>query len=51
MNHSKCNFELLNSNALSPLTPSQKTKLWYQKFWRFSLFYGEYLASLHSQKK
>ena len=51
MNYSKYNFELLNSNERSPLTLSQKARLWCQKFWQFSLFYGDYLASLHSQKK
>ena len=24
--------------------------LWLKKFWQFSLFYGDYLASLHSKK-
>ena len=51
MNYSKYNFELLNFNVRSPLSLYQKTRLWCQKFWQFSLFYGDYLASLHSQKK
>ena len=28
-----------------------KMVLFLQKFWEFSLFYGEYLGSLHSKKK
>lgn len=24
--------------------------LWLKKFWQFSLFYGDYLATLHSKK-
>lgn len=28
-----------------------KILLFLQRFWQFSKFYGEYLASLHSQKK
>ena len=44
-------FELSNSNEQSLLTLSQKAKRCCQKFWQFSLFYGNYLANLHSAKK
>ena len=27
-----------------------KVLLWLKEFWQFSLFYGDYLASLHSKK-
>lgn len=51
MNYSKYNFELLPTNNRSDKNQSQKAWLWLKKFWQFSLFYGDYLASLHSQKK
>ncbi len=27
-----------------------KVMLWLNNFWQFSLFYGDYLANLHSKK-
>ena len=51
MNHSKCNNEFLDTKNPSVLTLERKISLWWKKFWQFSLFYGDYLASLHSRKK
>jgi hypothetical protein len=50
MNYSKGNFERPNLDNRPVLTQNQKLRLWCQKFWQFSLFYGDYLASLHSRK-
>ena len=51
MNYSKFNYELLDIDRQPVLNQYQKVWLWCQKFWQFSLFYGDYLASLHSRKK
>lgn len=51
MNHSQYNLELSDTKKRSGTKPYQKAWLWCQKFWQFSLFYGDYLASLHSKKK
>ena len=50
MNYSKFNFELLDANEKPVLNQYQRAGLWCRKFWQFSLFYGDYLASLHSRK-
>lgn len=50
MNHSKCYKDSsINDNKIEFV--ENKIFLWLNKFWQFSLFYGDYLASLHSQKK
>lgn len=58
MNFSKSNVKSLNAtNDKVFYTESQHREslgqvwLWLKKFWQFSLFYGDYLGSLHSQKK
>lgn len=51
MNYSKCNFESLDAKKRPFLNQYQKAWLWCKKFWQFSLFYGDYLAGLHSKKK
>ncbi|VEP16352.1 conserved hypothetical protein [Hyella patelloides LEGE 07179] len=50
MNYTKSNFQLPNANSDRVLTLEKKVGLWLKKFWQFSLFYGDYLASLHSRK-
>ena len=50
MNYLKSNYEHLDIDR-QPLNQYQRVWLWCQKFWQFSLFYGDYLASLHSKKK
>lgn len=50
MNYSQSNYELLDIDRQSVLNQYQIAWLWCQKFWQFSLFYGDYLASLHSRK-
>ena len=51
MNYSKLNLESSEAKNSPFLNPSQKFWQWCNKFWQFSLFYGDYLASLHSKKK
>ena len=51
MNYPEFNLKLLDDNERIALTQSQRAWLCCQKFWQFSLFYGDYLASLHSRKK
>jgi hypothetical protein len=53
MNYYKTNLELLNDNDREQpiLTQYQRAWLWCRKFWQFSLYYGDYLASLHSRKR
>ena len=50
MNYSRFNFELIDDNNKPILNQYQTARLWLIKFWQFSLFYGNYLASLHSKK-
>lgn len=50
MNYFKSNYELLDTDR-QPLNQYQIIWSWCHKFWQFSLFYGDYLASLHSKKK
>jgi hypothetical protein len=45
---SKINSDI-NNNQVEFV--ENKLLLWLNKFWRFSFFYGDYLASLHSRKK
>ena len=49
MNHTKSNFR---SNVESSRIEFEENKViqWLEKFWRFSLFYGDRLASLHAKK-
>ncbi|MBE9043787.1 hypothetical protein IQ255_05105 [Pleurocapsales cyanobacterium LEGE 10410] len=49
MNYTKANFKSLNTDNRPALTQYQRAWLWCQKFWQFSLFYGDYLAGLHSR--
>lgn len=51
MNLFKVNSQSPNVNRDRVLTPNRKVWLWLTKFWQFSNFYGDYLASLHSQKQ
>ena len=50
MNYNKSN---INSNIENNSIEFEENKvmLWIEKFWQFSLFYGDYLASLHSKKE
>lgn len=50
MNYYRTNLESLDNKEKLVLTQYQKAWLWCRKFWQFSLFYGDYLASLHSRK-
>lgn len=45
--HSKIN---LNTEHNQVEFVENKFFLWIAKFWQFSLFYGDYLAKLHSKK-
>jgi len=42
----------INSNIENNRIEFEENKflLWVEKFWRFCLFYGDYLASLHAKK-
>ena len=51
MNYYRTNIELLDAKEKPVLNQYQRGWLWCRKFWQFSLFYGDYLASLHSQKR
>lgn len=51
MNYYRTNFELLDANEKPVLNQYQTARLWCRKFWQFSLYYGDYLASLHSRKR
>ncbi len=48
MSYSENNLNLTHPKII---IEHNKILMLFQKFWRFSNFYGEYLASLHSQKK
>lgn len=50
MNYSKCNANLPQT-IQEQTSIDKKPWLWLQKFWQFSNFYGDYLASLHVNKK
>lgn len=50
MNYSQSNYESSDIARQPALNQYQTAWLWCQKFWQFSLFYGDYLASLHSRK-
>lgn len=50
MNYYRTNIKLLDNQEKPDLTQYQKAWLWCHEFWQFSLFYGDYLASLHSRK-
>ncbi len=50
MNFYKTNANLMSDNN-KVLTIAKKAKLWVQKFWEFSCFYGDYKASLHAKRK
>lgn len=43
------NLSIVASSQFS--TIDQKVRLFVKKFGKFSLFYGDYLASLHSKKR
>ena len=51
MNFSKSNLEMYEITTNKISYNRNKLWLWVKKFWEFSLFYGQYLGSLHSQKK
>ncbi|WP_319421253.1 hypothetical protein [Pleurocapsa sp. FMAR1] len=51
MIYSKSNTKLSNIAENKVVYDDNKVRLWFQKFWQFSLFYGDYLGSLHSNKK
>ena len=44
---SKLEFTCVPNNRV---TIKSRLQSWATNFWRFSLFYGDYLASLHSKK-
>lgn len=50
MNYFRTKFEIFDANEKPVLNQYQRAWLWCQKFWQFSLFYGNYLADLHSRK-
>ena len=50
MIYSQSNTKLANTDENKVVYHDNKVS-WFQKFWQFSLFYGDYLASLHSNKK
>ncbi len=47
----KSNTKLSNTAENKVVYHDNKVMSWFQKFWQFSLFYGNYLVSLHSKKK
>ena len=49
--NSKANTNLSSVANSQFSTINQKVGLFVKKFWKFSLFYGDYLASLHSKKR
>ena len=51
MDFSKSNLKPYNLTNNKVSYTENRVWLWLKKFWEFSLFYGDYLASLHSQKK
>ena len=51
MNYTKSSLPTSNGHNIPTLNQYQKVRLWVIKFWQFSLFYGDYLGSLHSRKK
>ncbi len=51
MIYSQSNTKISNTAENKVVYHDNKVLLWFQKFWQFSLFYGDYLASLHSKKK
>lgn len=50
MNYSKSNIEFIEANNNQASTSDRRVWLWLKKFWQFSCFYGDYLASLHAKK-
>ncbi|VEP16347.1 hypothetical protein H1P_440005 [Hyella patelloides LEGE 07179] len=50
MNHSKFNLKSQKTNNNQIDNVEQKNQLWLNKFWQFSLFYGNHLGSLHSKR-
>ncbi|MEM8830732.1 MAG: hypothetical protein AAGE96_15430 [Cyanobacteria bacterium P01_G01_bin.19] len=51
MSHTKHHANLdasIDSNKVE--FEENKMLLWLEKFWQFSLFYGNYLGSLHARK-
>lgn len=50
MNHTKPQITSDIDNEKIELVEN-KLISWLNNFWQFSLFYGNYLAGLHSQKK
>lgn len=51
MNFSRTNIKPLNITNHEIGKTESKIWLGLKKFWQFSLFYGDYLGSLHSKKK
>ena len=49
MGYSKSDFNSTVNNDKIEIVKN-KTLLFLKKFWHFSLFYGDYLGSLHSRK-
>ncbi len=51
MNFYKTNANYPTSDNNKVIALAKKAKVWVQKFWEFSCYYGEYKASLHAKKK
>jgi hypothetical protein len=51
MNYSKFNLESPDAKERPFLNQDRTAWQWCHKFWQFSLFYGDYLAKLHSKRK
>ena len=50
MNYTKSSLPVSKGHDLPTSNQYQKIRSWVIKFWQFSLFYGDYLGSLHSRK-
>ena len=49
MNYAKSNIDSsIDNNKIEII--ENKALLYLRNFWKFSLFYGDYLANLHSRK-